>query len=565
MTRRMRMKKLIALSMALTMLLPVGAYAAVTDNNDMTVNITEETEIADAMMAVDVILPGYTYSDLFTAEKAEYLDMIAYSEQTITDDAGLLDVTFKLRADSPSGNYTFIIKGMDYKKEITSFVLNDELSQAAMEAIENALISDESDESKIDAIKTAIMVQPAEYGIDKTGYTSEFEDADWTKTATLSYKYMKSENITEVDTEQASKIFNKAVAIVSLENGLVENIIEDALLFDLASSELTEWYKKDFVTEFTGERMAERLEDEEFLSFEEFDEALTESYVLSVIEKPDGWGNTKLVMQEFSDHIGTGESGTDKRYAYVSDKNWDSYNDLKEAFDEYKEPSKPSGGSGGGGGSGSSGGLRGGISGAVIAADKSTDKQQQEEKKTYPLNIFNDLETVAWAEEAIIDLTEKGVLNGVGNDMFAPNDFITREEFSAMLVRAFLPGAEAAEISFSDTNKSEWYYESVAKAYGAGIVKGESEGLFGTGSNITRQDMAVMLYRVGEYIKLGLAVSEDYTKFDDDALISDYAKTAVYALREAEIINGVSDLEFAPLENATRAQAAKMIYGLLEL
>jgi endo-1,4-beta-xylanase len=77
--------------------------------------------------------------------------------------------------------------------------------------------------------------------------------------------------------------------------------------------------------------------------------------------------------------------------------------------------------------------------------------------------------------------------------------------------------------------------------------------------------MAVMLYRTSKYIKLNITVSEDYTAFSDDSVISDYAKNAIYALREAGIINGVSDSKFAPLECATRAQAAKMIYGLLEL
>jgi len=558
--RMENMKKITAFVTMLMMLLQLGVYATVTDNNDMTVNISEETEIADAMMAVDVILPGYTYNELFTADKSEYLDMLEYSEQTTTDEEGVLELTFKLRANSPSGNYTFIITGMDYKKEIKAFILNDELSRMAMETIENALISDESDESKIGAIKTAIMAQPAEYGIDKTGYVREFEDTDWTKTATLSYKYMKSENITEVDTEQASKIFNKAVAIVSLENGLVENIIGDALLFDLASSELAEWYKKEYVTEFTGKRMSERLCDKSFDSFEKFDEALIEGYVLSVIEKPDGAGNTREVMQAFSNYIGTGSSGKDKRYAAVSDKNWASYEDLKKAFDEYKEPS--SGGGSGGSGGGSSGGKMPSVS---IEVEPVEDKQEQSEVKKYPLTIFNDLGTVAWAEDEIIALTEKGVVNGVGNDMFAPNATITREEFSAMLVRAFLPDAEIAEISFSDTKKGEWYYESVAKAYSAGVVNGTSESLFGTGQNITRQDMAVMLYRTSKYIKLNIAVSEDYTAFSDDSVISDYAKNAIYALREAGIINGVSDSEFAPLECATRAQAAKMIYGLLEL
>ena len=79
-----------------------------TDNDDMTVTVSENTGIADAMMVLDVILPGYTYDDLLTAGKSEYLDILEYSEQAVTDSKGVLDVTFKLRAGSPSGNYYLI-------------------------------------------------------------------------------------------------------------------------------------------------------------------------------------------------------------------------------------------------------------------------------------------------------------------------------------------------------------------------------------------------------------------------------------------------------------------------
>ena len=552
------MKKITVLVASLIMLFQVSAYATVTDNNDMTVNISENTGLVDAMMTVEVILPGYTYEDLLEADKSDYLNMLAYREQTVTDSEGLLDMNFKLRAENPSGNYTFIIRGMNYKKEITSFVLNDELSKVAMETIENAIIGEESDESNINTIKTAIMSYSAEYGIDKDGYASEFTDAEWEKVATLSYNFMKEENITEIVAENMPLIFNKGVAVVSLENGLVENITEDSKLFDLEGSELAEWYTKDFVTDFTGERMAERLRGKTFDTFSEFDEALIESFVLSVIERPDGAGNTKAVMQAFSDYIGTGSTGKDKKYANVSDKNWDSYEELREAFNSYKESNS-------GDSSGSSGSSGRKPSTSTVAVIPPVNTETKKETEVYPLTIFNDIDTVAWAEEAIISLTEQGILNGVGDKLFAPDRKVTREEFAAMLERAFLASAKTEEIKFSDVLSGAWYYDSVAKAYGAGIVHGESESIFGTGKNITRQDMAVMLYRAAGYVKFNIPVPEEYVKFDDDAFVSDYAKDAVYALRAAGIINGVSESAFAPTENATRAQAAKMIYGLLEL
>lgn len=560
------MKRIIALGSALSMLLSVGAYAAVTDNEDMTVSISEETKKADSMMEVDVLLPGYGLSDLMTAQKSELLNILAYSEQAVTDSEGKLEVTFKLRGDSPSGSYTFVINGKDYQKEITQFILNDELSASAMQAIGDALTGGGDDQAKIDVIAAAISTQTAEYGIDQTGYVKDFTPDAWTKAAKLSYDYMKSNSITSVDTASASRIFNKAVAIVALENKRVGNIITDGKLFDLESGELKEWYTKKYVTEATGKRMAERLQSKEFSSFERFDSALTEAFVLSVIENPDGSGNTKEVMQAFAKYIGAGGSGSDKRYAFVSDKVWDSYGSLKTAFDGYTEEvkgdDKPSGRPSGSG----AGGSGGRIPTTSVTVDPSdNNKAPQTDKNIYPLTIFEDLESVAWAEDAIVTLAERGIVNGVTDKEFAPNDFITREEFSAMLVRAFIPDVQAVEIGFSDTLKSEWYYESVAKAYGAGIIKGESDDVFGIGKNITRQDMAVMLHRVGEYVKLAIPTGEESFSFTDDADISDYARNAVYALHEAKIINGVTEAEFAPLENATRAQAAKMIYGLLEL
>ena len=82
------------------------------------------------------------------------------------------------------------------------------------------------------------------------------------------------------------------------------------------------------------------------------------------------------------------------------------------------------------------------------------------------------------------------------------------------------------------------------------------------GDVVTREDMAVMLYNAS--VASGKAYDkENYTEFDDDELISDYAKEAVYALKNAKIINGTDLRHFSPKESATRAEAAKIIYGLL--
>ena len=88
------------------------------------------------------------------------------------------------------------------------------------------------------------------------------------------------------------------------------------------------------------------------------------------------------------------------------------------------------------------------------------------------------------------------------------------------------------------------------------------DNTFGVGRNITRQDIAVILYRIAED---SLDVKNEEFRFDDDVMIADYARTAVYALREAGVINGVTDMEFAPQKDATRAETAVVLYRFINL
>ena len=87
--------------------------------------------------------------------------------------------------------------------------------------------------------------------------------------------------------------------------------------------------------------------------------------------------------------------------------------------------------------------------------------------------------------------------------------------------------------------------------------------MFGSGENVTRQDMAVIIYNA--MIKSGITLETQELEFSDKHLISDYAKNAVSALTKAGVINGLSDNTFNPAGEATRAEAAKMIYGMYSI
>ncbi len=171
--------------------------------------------------------------------------------------------------------------------------------------------------------------------------------------------------------------------------------------------------------------------------------------------------------------------------------------------------------------------------------------------------MFNDIADVEWAREAIENLANRGIINGMGDGSFAPHSNVTREQFIKMLVQSFnIPTASGN--AFADVDNSEWYAPYVYGAYNAGIVTGISDTEFGVGASITRQDLVTMIYRV--MVSLDAMPDEvTDTYFDDEHEVSGYAKDAVQVLANAGLINGMSDGIFAPAQNATRAQTAVIL------
>ncbi len=212
-------------------------------------------------------------------------------------------------------------------------------------------------------------------------------------------------------------------------------------------------------------------------------------------------------------------------------------------------PSSPGGFTGGG--MGGSGG------GASAPATK-----PEEPKIETSAGTFSDIASVEWAKESIEALAEKGVLNGKGDGKFAPNDSVTREEFVKIIIGAFDLLNADAKADFGDVDSNRWSYAFIATANELGIVSGDGASFNPTGA-MSRQDMAVVICRTAE--KLGLELSGDAEDFDDSEEFADYAKDSIKALTASGIVNGMGDGTFSPKLTVTRAQAAKVIYGLMNL
>lgn len=179
---------------------------------------------------------------------------------------------------------------------------------------------------------------------------------------------------------------------------------------------------------------------------------------------------------------------------------------------------------------------------------------------------FNDVADDYWAKEYIDYLSARNIIAGKGNNMFAPNDTVTRAEFVKIL--AGVAGADVSKettAAFSDVAADAWYTPYVAWAYNANVAKGSDEKFY-PNAQISRQEMATMLYRFAcDIMNKQLPDKVPTADFADNDQIADYAKVAVKELQESGIIGGKENNMFAPNDFATRAEASKMISLFMQL
>ncbi len=227
-------------------------------------------------------------------------------------------------------------------------------------------------------------------------------------------------------------------------------------------------------------------------------------------------------------------------------------------------------GSGSGSGSGSSGSSSGSSSsskgnsgGTVIIGSGNLPGQDTETDQT-EASQFSDHASVSWAEESINAMAQRGIINGRTETTFEPNAPVKRAEFVKMLLLSFDLYHEGSAASFNDVSEADWYYSYAACAQENGIVTGDDEGNFNGEDPISREDAAVMLDRVME--KTGVVISSGQVTedFSDQDQISSYAAFRVERLHRQGVISGVGDNLFAPKNSTTRAEAAKMLYAVIQ-
>lgn len=346
---------------------------------------------------------------------------------------------------------------------------------------------------------------------------------------------------------------------ISMGSSAVEKLDKYADNLGILSDKRYEIYCK-----MSGEekiQVAKRLENADLTTEEKARKAFAEAVFLTELKNAQGMSAVKELIGNNEDLFG--ENALDK-YNSINDTSTadkalagGDFKTIKEVENKINDTLKTTSDGTGSSNSSSGGGSSSGGSGSVMPGMGVTIPTQNSSNI-----VFKDLAGAEWARASIEYLAGKGVINGRSNNEFYPNSNVKREEFVKMLVLAFGIDTNGKKSDFSDISKDNWCYPYVSAAVELGLVQGNGKNTFGIGQIITRQDMAVLVWRFTKHSGATLP-SSAITEFTDKGTISQYAIEAVSALRAADIVSGMPGGEFKPFDPCTRAQAAKIIYTAL--
>lgn len=193
--------------------------------------------------------------------------------------------------------------------------------------------------------------------------------------------------------------------------------------------------------------------------------------------------------------------------------------------------------------------------------DKKDDSEKNENKENKEWkNPFADVKENAWYYDSVKYANENGLMSGVTNTEFAPEGTLTRGMLVTVLYRAEGSPAVNKSIAFGDVDASAYYLAAVNWAQKNGIVSGISETEFAPDENITREQIATIIYRYAKFKGIApegaWAIKLDYADLDE---ISDYAAEGIMYCTMKGIMKGKDNNSFAPKDNATRAEIAAIL------
>lgn len=197
--------------------------------------------------------------------------------------------------------------------------------------------------------------------------------------------------------------------------------------------------------------------------------------------------------------------------------------------------------------------------------EETTTEETETEETTKPETItFSDVKESDWFYKGVSYVVENGMMNGVGDDQFAPNAPLTREMLAVVLYNMEKQPESTGVNPFADVKADMWYTDAIVWANANGIVAGYDDSTFGLGDSITREQLATILYRYAQLKGYDVTEKADLTGYADSTAISGYAVEAMQWANANGIVNGMTETTLAPQGTATRAQVATMLMNFCE-
>ena len=176
---------------------------------------------------------------------------------------------------------------------------------------------------------------------------------------------------------------------------------------------------------------------------------------------------------------------------------------------------------------------------------------------------FPDVTEGDWFYDAVRYAYETGLMDGVGDNLFAPNSQTTRAQLVTILYRLAGEPEPGGDSGFSDVAAGIWYTDAVAWAAENGIVNGVSDTEFAPGDDITREQLAAILYRYAACQGYDVSQRADLSGFGDASSIRPYAQEALSWAHAQGLVLGFEDGSLRPQGTASRAQIAAVLMRFL--
>ncbi len=189
---------------------------------------------------------------------------------------------------------------------------------------------------------------------------------------------------------------------------------------------------------------------------------------------------------------------------------------------------------------------------------------QAEQNPNTGANPFTDVNTTDWFYNDVMFVYEKGLMLGTSKTTFSPYNTATRGMMATILWRMEGSPAPKGGNGFADVDAGKWYADAITWTAENGIFRGYDNNLFMPENPITREQLSAIFYRYADYKGYDTSVKGNLSKFKDANKISDYAETAMQWAVGSGLVKGRDDGSLDPQGTATRAEIAAMLHRFIE-